>query len=114
MYWIYVFCLILASTVDLASLFNPEYREIMVNMVLFISLVIVGSLVIHALLSWIFKISVDEYIITSTALANSPPFVPVVAAAIRNKEVVIPGMIIGVVGYAIGNYLGIAIAYLLR
>ena len=114
MYWIYVFCLILASTVDLASLFNPESVELMVNMVLFISLVIVGSLVLHALLSWIFKINVDEYIITSTALSQSPPFVPVIAAAIRNKEVVVPGMIIGVIGYAIGNYLGVAIAYLLK
>ena len=45
---------------------------------------------------------------------ESAPFVPVVAAAIRNKEVVIPGMIIGVIGYAIGNYLGVAIAYLLK
>ncbi len=114
MYWIYMFCLILASQVDLASLFNPDSVELMVNMVLFISLVIVGSLVLHALLSWIFKISVDEYIITSTALANSPPFVPVVAAALRNKEVVVPGVIIGVFGYAIGNYLGVAIAYLLK
>ena len=114
MYWIYMFCLILASTVDLASLFNPESVSLMVNMLLFVSLVIVGSLVLHALLSWIFKISVDEYIITSTALANSPPFVPVVAAALRNKEVVVPGVIIGVVGYAIGNYLGVAIAYLLK
>jgi uncharacterized membrane protein len=47
-------------------------------------------------------------------LSNSPPFVPVVAAAMRNKEVVVPGMIIGVIGYAIGNYLGVAIAYLLK
>ncbi len=113
MYWIYVFCLIIASKADLAALFNPESVGLVLNMFLFISLVIVGSLVLHALLSWIFKISVDEYIITSTALANSPPFVPVVAAAMRNKEVVIPGMIIGVIGYAIGNYLGVAIAYLL-
>jgi len=114
MFWIYMFCLILASTVDLTSLFNPDSVELMVNMLLFVSLVIVGSLVLHALLSWIFGISVDEYVITSTALANSPPFVPVVAAAMRNKEVVIPGMIIGVIGYALGNYLGVAIAYLLK
>ena len=114
MYWIYMFCLIIASQADIVSLFNPESVGLLVNMFLFISLVIVGSLVLHALLSWIFKISVDEYIITSTALANSPPFVPVVAAAIRNKEVVIPGMIVGVVGYAIGNYLGVAIAYILK
>ena len=62
----------------------------------------------------VFRINVDDYIITSTALSNSPPFVPVVAAALRNKAVVVPGMIIGVIGYAIGNYLGVAIAYLLR
>lgn len=114
MYWIYVFCLILASTVDLAALFDPESRELIVILLLFISMVIVGSLVLHALLSWIFKITVDDYIITSTALSNSPPFVPVVAAALRNKEVIVPGMIIGVIGYAIGNYLGVAIAYLLK
>jgi len=99
---------------DVAAMFQEENMRIFVNITLFISLVMVGSLVIHSLLSWIFGISVDEYVITSTALADSPPFVPVVAAAMRNKEVVVPGMIIGVIGYAIGNYLGVAIAYLLR
>jgi uncharacterized membrane protein len=114
MYFIYIFCMIAASKADLAFFFNPESAELLLNIFLFISLVIVGSLVVHALLSWIFGISVDDYVITSTALSNSPPFVPVVAAAMRNKEVVVPGMIIGVIGYAIGNYLGVAIAYLLR
>jgi len=27
------------------------------------------------------------------------------AAVLKNKEVMIPGMIIGVIGYAMGNYL---------
>lgn len=114
MYFIYVFCIIVASKADLLALFNVENVNLMVDLLLYIALVIVGSLILHALLSWIFRINVDEYIITSTALSNSPPFVPVVAAAIRNKEVVVPGMIIGVIGYAIGNYLGVAIAYLLK
>ena len=114
MYFIYMFCVIVASKADLAALFREENLSLLVNMFLFIALVIVGSLVLHSLLSWIFRISVDDYIITSTALSNSPPFVPVVAAALRNKEIVVPGMIIGVVGYAIGNYLGVAIAYLLK
>jgi uncharacterized membrane protein len=114
MYFIYMFCVIIASTADVAAMFQEENVGILLNIFLFISLVIVGSLVIHSLLSWIFGISVDEYVITSTALADSPPFVPVVAAAMRNKEVVVPGMIIGVIGYAIGNYLGVAIAYLLK
>jgi uncharacterized membrane protein len=114
MYFIYVFCIIVASKADLIALFDVANVRLMVNLLLYIALVIVGSLILHAILSWIFRINVDDYIITSTALSNSPPFVPVVAAAIRNKEVVIPGMIIGVIGYAIGNYLGVAIAYLLK
>ena len=114
MYFIYFFCIIVASKADLLALFNVENVNLMVNLLLYIAMVIVGSLVLHAFLSWIFKINVDEFIITSTALSNSPPFVPVVAAALKNKEVVIPGMIIGVIGYAIGNYLGVAVAYLLK
>jgi uncharacterized membrane protein len=114
MYFIYVFCIIVASKADLLALFNVENVKLMVHLLLYIALVITGSLILHAILSRIFRINVDDYIITSTALSNSPPFVPVVAAAIRNKEVVVPGMIIGVIGYAIGNYLGVAIAYLLK
>ncbi len=114
MYFIYVFCVIVASKADIIALFSVENMSLLTNLLLYIALVIVGSLLLHALLSWVFRISVDDYIITSTALSNSPPFVPVVAAAIRNKEVVVPGMIIGVIGYAIGNYLGVAIAYLLK
>ncbi len=114
MFFIYMFCVIVASKADLAALFQAENVDLLMNMFFYIALVIVGSLILHAILSWIFKINVDDYIITSTALSNSPPFVPVVAAALRNKEVVVPGMIIGVIGYAIGNYLGVAIAYLLR
>ncbi len=114
MFFIYMFCVIVASKADLAALFQEENLDLLMNMFFYIALVIVGSLILHAILSWIFKINVDDYIITSTALSNSPPFVPVVAAALRNKEVVVPGMIIGVIGYAIGNYLGVAIAYLLK
>jgi len=114
MYFIYVFCVIVASKADIISLFSTDNIGMLTNLLLYIALVIFGSLLLHALLSWVFRINVDDYIITSTALSNSPPFVPVVAAAIRNKAVVVPGMIIGVIGYAIGNYLGVAIAYLLK
>ena len=114
MYFIYVFCVIVASKADIIALFSVENIDLLINLLIYIALVIVGSLILHAILSWIFRINVDDYIITSTALSNSPPFVPVVAAALRNKAVVVPGMIIGVIGYAIGNYLGVAIAYLLK
>jgi len=114
MYFIYMFCVIVASKADLREIFQPESLQLLLNITIYILIAVPGALILHSLLSWIFKISVDEFIITSTALSMSPPFVPVVAAALKNREVMIPGMIIGVIGYAIGNYLGIAIAYLLK
>ena len=81
---------------------------------LFIFLAVIGSLLLHALLSWIFGIDADHFIITSVALSMSPPFVPVVAGALKNRFVVLPGLILGIIGYAIGNYLGYLMAIILK
>ncbi len=114
MYFIYMFCLILASGANISEILNPDSWALLSYMFIYVALAMFGALFMHAILSWIFKVNTDEFIMTSTALSNSPPFVPVIAAALKNKEVMIPGMIVGVIGYAIGNYLGVAIAYLLR
>ncbi|MEX0987506.1 MAG: DUF819 family protein [Bacteroidales bacterium] len=114
MYFIYVFCIIVASKANLKELFDPESWELLMYISFYVGIAMFGSLFLHAILSKIFKITNDDFIITSTALANSPPFVPVVAAALKNREIMIPGMIIGVIGYAVGNYLGVFIAYLLK
>jgi uncharacterized membrane protein len=114
MYFIYMFCVILASQANIVEILNPESWELLMYMLIYVAMAMFGALFLHAILSWIFKVNTDEFIMTSTALSNSPPFVPVIAAALKNKEVMIPGMIVGVIGYALGNYLGVAIAYLLR
>jgi len=114
MYFILVFSLVVASMANLSEMFSSYNSTFLVSIFLYILLAVVGSLLFHALLSWIFKIDVDNFLITSIALSMSPPFVPVVAAALKNKMVVISGLIIGIIGYAIGNYLGVAVAYVLK
>lgn len=61
----------------------------------------------------IFKINGDLVLVSSIALINSPPFVPMVAAILNNKDIILPGIAIGLLGYAVGNYLGIGIFTLL-
>lgn len=114
MYFIYVFCVIVASKANLQEIFAPESAQLLGNIAIYVALAMAGSLFLHSILSKIFGITNDDFIITSTALSNSPPFVPVVAAALKNKEVMVPGMIIGVIGYAIGNYLGVLVASILE
>jgi uncharacterized membrane protein len=110
MYFILVFCITVASMADLRTIFQIEF----LNLFLYVIIAVFGSMIIHIALSAIFKIDTDTTIITITALSTSPPFVPVVAGALKNKNIIILGITIGVVGYAIGNYLGVATAYLLR
>ncbi len=108
MYLILVFSLVVSSMADISK-FSMEAMPIF----LYISYAITLSLLLHLLLSRIFKIDADTMIITSTALICSPPFVPVVAGALNNRSIIISGLTIGILGYAIGNYLGVFTALLL-
>ena len=71
------------------------------------------SLVIQVLTAKIFKVDADTAVIASVTYINSPPFVPMIAASMRNSRVLMPGLSIGVIGYAVGNYLGVLIFQIL-
>ncbi len=108
MYFILVFSIVVASKV------NPEaLSSVNSTIFLYVTFVVVVGLSLHVLISALFRIDSDTTIITSTALICSPPFVPVIAGALRNKEVIIPGITVGIIGYTIGNYLGYLVALLL-
>jgi uncharacterized membrane protein len=109
MYLILVFCLVFASIADI-RMFTFESLPLLY----YILLAVPGALLLHGLLSWIFRIDVDNFLIISVSLSMSPPFVPAVAAALKNRDIIMPGMIIGMVGYAAGTYLGILLGYLLQ
>lgn len=110
MYFILVFSVVVASMADLSSIFQVEFLDLF----LYVLLATFGSVLVHVILSIIFKIDTDSTIITITALSMSPPFVPVVAGALKNKNIIIMGITIGVLGYAFGNYLGVFVAYILK
>lgn len=109
MYFILVFSLTVASMADLSNL-SIDSLYLFLN----IGFVIFGSIILQLILSKIFKIDTDTTIIASTALICSPPFVPVIAGALKNKEIIFSGLTIGIIGYAIGNYLGPLVAFLLK
>jgi len=73
-----------------------------------------GAILLHLILAKIFKSDADTALITSTAGIYGPAFIAPAAGALKNREVVLPGLICGIFGYAIGNYLGIGVALLLK
>lgn len=109
MYIILVFCIVVSSMADISQL-----KDISFSLFWYVALAMYGSHLLHALLAWIFKIDADTVIISGSALICSPPFVPVVAGALKNRDVILTGLIVGIAGYAVGNYLGVFIAYILK
>jgi uncharacterized membrane protein len=91
-----------------------EFSGAAPGLFMYITYVVFGGLILHLLFSRFVKIDADTMMVTSAALICSPPFVPVIAGAIRNREVIVSGLTVGILGYAIGNYLGYFIAILIK
>ncbi|TAL59610.1 MAG: DUF819 family protein [Bacteroidetes bacterium] len=110
MYFILVFSFTVASMADLSVIFSIGF----LGLFAYITYAYFGTLILHIILSKIFRINADDFLITTTAFVFSPPFVPVVAGALKNKDVIITGITVGIIGYAIGNYLGVGLGYFLK
>ena len=109
MYFIYIFCIAVASMADLSKLDFAGG----IGLLGYLLAVVFGSLILQVIFAKIFRIDSDMMVISSVTYINSPPFVPMMAAAMKNKDVLIPGLTIGVIGYAAGNYLGFLMSQLL-
>jgi uncharacterized membrane protein len=102
MYLIYVFCLVMATMADLSKIDWNQSLYIL----LFQAVIIFGSLLLTVLLAKLFRIDADTAVITSDTLINSPLCVPMIAATMKNKDVIMTGIANGLLGYAVGNYIG--------
>ena len=110
MYLIYIFSITIASMADLSNLQIMEN----LNMIAYLIFAIFASLFIHAIICRLLKVNADSMVISSVAFINSPPFVPMISNAMKNRAALVTGITSGLMGYAVGNYLGILIARLLN
>ena len=102
MYLIYIFCLVMATMADLSTIDWQQSLYILI----FQAVIVFGSLFITIFGARIFRIEADTAVITSNTLINSPVCVPMIAATMKNRDVIVTGITNGLAGYALGNYLG--------
>lgn len=108
-YFLLMFCIAIGSLAN--------FREILTEghfVIGFVALVLACTVTLHVVLARWFKIDRDTMMLTSTAGLYGPAFVGQIATVIGNKELVFSGMAMGLLGYAIGNYWGIGLAYVLK
>lgn len=108
MFFILVFSVIVASLFDWHSV-NTSALAVG-GFVLWIVLI---SSTMHLLFCRLARVSGDLFTVSQIALLCSPPFVPPVVGAMGNRRVLISGIVIGLVGYALGTYLGLFISWIL-
>ena len=109
MYLIYIFSMVIASMADFSNLNLADG----INQLAFMVIAVFLSLTLHAIFCRLMRVDADSMVISSVAFINSPPFVPMVVAVMKNKSVLVTGLAAGVVGYAAGNHLGVLIGKLL-
>jgi len=109
MYLILIFCFTMGNATDIRLFLTLDF-----TLFSFIGALLIASLIVHALLCRLCKIDADTYVISASAAIMSVPFMPVVSSAINNRALLVPGLAIAIVGYVLGNYLGIATALSLR
>lgn len=108
-YLLLVFAVAMGSLSDFSELLSSSS-----NLFLFCGMVVMGSVLLHFLLAYIFRIERDTLIIASTAAIFGPAFIGPVANAIGNREIITIGIALGLIGYAVGNYLGLGLSFILR
>lgn len=109
MYLILVFCFTMGSMTN-----TSIFTELDLGLASYITFILVGSLLLQALLCKLFRIDTDTFLITSSAAIMSVPFIPVIAGALKNRDILLPGFAAAIIGYAVGNYLGIIVANVSR
>jgi uncharacterized membrane protein len=96
---------------------NSDISEVIkAGVSIFIYMILI--LVIHALfvygIGWLLRADLPTILVASQAAVGGPGSSLALAMAMKWKTLVTPGIIIGIFGYAVGNYIGFACAYVLR
>jgi uncharacterized membrane protein len=108
MFFILIFSVVVASKFDIHQIDRSSLKILW-----FILFVMLTSIFLHLIICKIFKVEGDLFTVGHISLLCSPPFVPPIVEALGNRKVLLSGIVIGLAGYAAGNYLGVLIAWIL-
>jgi uncharacterized membrane protein len=108
-YLLLVFCVAVGSLASTSQLVSGSWWYFA-----FCACILFGSISLHFLFCFFFKIDRDTAIITSMAGIFGPAFVAPMSQVLKNRAILFSGVTTGLVGYAVGNFVGVFVAYLLK
>ena len=83
--------------------------------VFYFTLIVVGVHAVFVLgIGRLLRLDIGSVLVASQAAVGGPTSALAVAISREWKHLVLPGVVVGLLGYAVGTYLGLGVAYLLR
>lgn len=108
-YFILIFCVALGLLADFRALAADG-----MDLLYFSALALISTTLLHLILCKLFAVDRDTVILSYVAGFYGPVFVVQVAAALKNQRLLAAGIAVSLLGFGIGNYLGIGLAYGVR
>lgn len=105
-YFLLMFCV----SIGLMANFRKMWEEGL-PLLAFTLLALTATIVIHWWLARLFKVDRDTVMVSATAALYGPVFIAQITTAIGNNRLLAPGIALSLLGLAVGNYLGIGVAY---
>ncbi len=106
---LHIFFIVLGASSILAEVVKAGFP-----IVLFMILImLIHGLVVYGV-GWLLKIDLATICVASQAAIGGPGSALALSMAMKWHKLVTPGILVGIFGYALGNYLGFACAYLVR
>ena len=101
-YLLLMFCVAVGMLANFDSILTDG-----MSVVIFLAIAWSITVLLHWLLCYFFKIDRDTAIVTQTAVIYGPVFIGQIASTINNRNLVFPGIALGLLGIAMGNYVGV-------
>jgi len=108
LWMMYAFLAVIGAATNL-----QEVLKVGPNLLLFYLIIMIFHFVFLLLTAKLFKLDVYEVIISSAANIMGPSVAAPMAASLGQKKLVTPGILVGILGYVIGTFVGVSIALIL-
>jgi uncharacterized membrane protein len=106
---LHLFFIVIGATSDVGEVVEAG-PAIFLYMILILA---IHGLVLYGI-GWLARLDLSTLSVASQATVGGPGSALALSMAMKWNNLVTPGIIVGIFGYAIGNYIGFACAYLLR
>lgn len=103
-----IFCIAIGATTNIEVFLQKAF-----GLTAFMGSILLGTLLLHSLFARFFKIDADTVMITLVSGVFSTPFIGPVANRLHNREIVVSGLTLSAINFAIGNFIGLGIWNLL-